>query len=115
MLLVVFWPIYPNSNELGQKIVKGHWPRIIVLCTPLFKSSVYPLCELAMSPINTVISVDKMEKFWVLLGVGYKLLYWRKTPTCPVLATDKSKTASNDMGGTHNGMMMWKYFGGTKD
>ena len=67
-----------------------------------------------MSTNNVAILGDTMEKFWVLLGGGSKLLQWRNSPPCPSRVAGRFEAVFDEMDGTHNGMMMWKHFGGQK-
>ena len=76
------------------------------------------LCQLAMSPTNVATSMDKMEKCWVLhgrgRGRGSKLLRWRNARACSIRVgrvSNKFEAEYDELHGTHNGMMTWKYFG----
>lgn len=57
-----------------------------------------------------------MDKDWEVLGlawgIGSKLVQWRNAHACSIRVAIKFEIVSYELDGTHNGLMMWKHFGG---
>lgn len=51
----------------------------------------------------------------VQIGSGSKLLQWRNTLAPSVRVVGMFEAAYDELDDTHNILMMWKYFVGTKD